>query len=86
MNTSMLTGLSKAEAAASSLRRRSAGFSLIELLVVVTIIGILGMIAVPSYRAYTMRAHRTEAKTALLQIATSQERYYIQNNSYGTVA
>jgi type IV pilus assembly protein PilE len=61
---------------------RDAGFSLIELLAVVTIVAILGLIGIPSYRQYTIRAHRTEAKTALLRLATNQERFYIQNHRY----
>ena len=67
-------------------RRRMAGITLLELMAVVTIIGVLGMIAIPSYRQYTRRAHRTEAKTALLQLATNQERFYLQNRRYGTIA
>jgi type IV pilus assembly protein PilE len=59
-----------------------AGVSLIELLVVVTIIAILGLIAIPSYRQYTIRAHRTEGKAALLRLATNQERFYLQNHRY----
>ena len=66
--------------------RRMAGVSLLELLTVVTIIGILGMIAIPSYRQYTRRAHRTEAKDALLQLVTNEERFYLQNRRYGTIA
>jgi type IV pilus assembly protein PilE len=66
--------------------RRMAGVTLLELLTVVTIIGILGMIAIPSYRQYTRRAHRTEAKTALLELAANQERFYLQNRRYGTIA
>lgn len=58
------------------------GVTLIELMLVVVIIAILGMIAVPSYRQYSMRAQRTEAKTALMQLATAQERFYLQNNTY----
>lgn len=53
---------------------------------VVMIIGILGIIALPSYRQYVMRAQRTEAKSFLLQIATNQERFYLANRRYGTVA
>jgi len=64
------------------LRNQAQGVTLIELMVVVTVIGILGMIAIPSYRQYSMRAQRTEAKTALLQLATNQERFYLQNNTY----
>jgi type IV pilus assembly protein PilE len=67
-----------------TMRRRYGGVTLVELLIVVMIVSILGLIAVPSYRAYTMRAHRTEAKSALLQLAANQERFYLQNNSYST--
>ncbi len=63
-------------------RRQSRGVTLLELLVVVVVIGILAIVAVPSYRQYSMRAQRTEAKTALLQLATNQERFYLQNNTY----
>lgn len=58
------------------------GITLMELLIVVVIIGILSAIAYPNYRQYAARAKRTEAKSALLQIATNQERFYLQNNSY----
>ena len=68
--------------AARSSARRQTGVTLIELMVVVVVIAILAMIAVPSYRQYTIRAQRTEAKTALLQLAANQERFYLQNNTY----
>ena len=61
---------------------RIAGLTLIELMVVLLIIGILAAVAVPSYRQYVIRAHRTEAKTALLRLAANQERHYLQNNTY----
>ena len=61
---------------------QSQGVTLLELMVVVVIVGILGIIAIPSYRQYSMRAQRTEAKTALLRLATNQERFYLQNNTY----
>jgi type IV pilus assembly protein PilE len=67
-------------------RRHIAGITLLELMVVVVVIGVLGMIALPSYRQYVMRAQRTEAKSALLQLATNQERYYLANRTYGTIA
>lgn len=60
------------------------GVSLLELMAVVMVIGILGMIAIPSYRQYTMRAQRTEAKAALLQLATNQERFYLANRIYSS--
>ncbi len=65
-----------------TLRREHRGFTLVELLIVIVIIAILGLIAVPSYRQYSMRAQRTEAKTALLRLAANQERFYLQNNTY----
>ena len=67
-------------------RRKMLGVTLLELMAVVMVIGILGMIAIPSYRQYVMRAQRTEAKTALMQLQTNQERYYLANRTYGTVA
>lgn len=61
---------------------RNSGFTLIELMVVLLIVGILSAVAVPTYRQYVIRAQRTEAKTALLQLAANQERHYLQNNTY----
>ena len=61
---------------------RISGFTLIELMVVLLIVGILGAVAVPTYRQYVIRSQRTEAKTALLRIAANQERHYLQNNTY----
>jgi type IV pilus assembly protein PilE len=63
-------------------RRSMLGVTLLELMAVVMVVGILGVIAVPSYRQYIMRAHRTEAKTALLQLQTNQERFYLANRTY----
>src|SRR6185295_11088893 len=54
-----------------------------ELMAVVLLIGVLGVIALPSYRQYVMRAQRTEAKTALLRLQTNQERFYLANRTYG---
>ncbi len=59
------------------------GVTLIELIVVVVIIGILASVAIPSYRNYVMRSQRADAKDALLSLATAQEKFYLQCNSYG---
>ena len=58
------------------------GVTLMELMIVVVVVGILTAVAYPSYRQYAAKAKRNEAKSALLQIATLQERYYLQNNTY----
>jgi type IV pilus assembly protein PilE len=63
-------------------RRSMLGITLLELMTVVMVIGILGVIALPSYRQYMMRAQRTEAKNALLQLQTNQERFYLANRTY----
>ena len=65
-------------------RNRMQGITLMELMVVVVIIGILTAIAFPNYRDFVARAKRTEAKAALLKIATNQERFYLQNSTFTT--
>ena len=65
-----------------SMRRNMQGVTLMELMVVVVIIGILAAVGYPNYRDFAARAKRNEAKAALLQIATNQERYYLNNNTY----
>ncbi len=64
------------------MRNKMRGVTLMELMIVVVIIGILAAVAYPSYREYAARAKRNEARAALLQIATLQERFYLQNNTY----
>jgi len=64
------------------MKPKSAGMTLIELMIVVAILALLAAIAVPSYRQYVLRANRTEATTALLQLAAAQEKFYLQNNTY----
>jgi type IV pilus assembly protein PilE len=64
---------------------RTKGFTLIELMVVVAIIGIISAIAFPSYDSYMKKTRRADAKVALTTIADRQERFYLQNNTYTTV-
>lgn len=58
------------------------GFTLIELVIVVAIVGILTAIGLPSYRDYVVRTNRVEAKTALATLTMAQERFYSVNNRY----
>jgi type IV pilus assembly protein PilE len=64
--------------------KNSQGFTLIELVVAMVIVGILAAIAIPTYSNYTLKSHRTEAKAALLDAASLEERYFSTNNSYSS--
>ena len=61
-----------------------AGFSLIELLIVIAIIGVLTAFAYPSYQEYIMRAHRSDGQTALLDLACRMEQFYAEFHTYET--
>jgi type IV pilus assembly protein PilE len=53
-------------------------------MIVIVIMGILMAISLPMYRDYVLRSHRVDAHGALLNIASLQERFAAQNNSYTT--
>jgi type IV pilus assembly protein PilE len=62
--------------------RLSHGFSMIELVIAMVIAAILAALAIPAYNSYVLKSHRTEAKTALLDMASLEERYFSTQNVY----
>ena len=68
------------------MRIRESGFTLLELMIVVAIVGILAAIAYPSYVDHIKKARRAEAKALLIQIANKQQQYYMDARSYVAVA
>jgi type IV pilus assembly protein PilE len=67
-----------------SRKHRSFGFSLLELLVTVAVISILATIAVTSYSSQVQKSRRTEAKSALLDLAGREERLFSTTNTYSS--
>ncbi|WP_252272646.1 type IV pilin protein [Pseudomonas subflava] len=63
---------------------RHSGFTLIELMIVLVVLGILASLAFPSYSEYVKRGHRSEGQAFLNDASARQERYFAQNNTYIT--
>jgi type IV pilus assembly protein PilE len=66
--------------------RALCGFTLIELMIVVAVIGILAAIALPAYQNFVLKSGRADAHAAILQVQQIQERYRTVNPTYGSVA
>jgi len=66
------------------LKRAQRGVTLMELLTVIVVVAILASVAIPSYRRYLQRSQRADATTALLRLAATQEKHYLQYGAYVT--
>lgn len=62
-----------------------AGFTLMEVMIVVVIVAILAAVAVPSYLKHVQTSRRSEARTQLVRIANLQESYFLDNSQYGSL-
>lgn len=60
------------------------GFTLIEILVVVAILGVIAAIALPMYNNHRMVSNRSEARSFLTEAAQRMERHFVRNNNYNT--
>lgn len=63
-------------------RGKAAGFTLIELMIVVAILGIIAVVAVPTYQDYIRKARRADAKGVLLELQLAEERWRATSPSY----
>lgn len=65
---------------------KSRGFTLIELMIVVSIVGVLAAIAYPAYTGHVLKSRRAVAQSCLLELGQFMERYYTTNMSYASAS
>lgn len=61
---------------------KNSGFSLIELMIAVVIVGILAAVAIPSYQQFVTNSRRVEAQSLMLEVSGKQVRFHSENNTY----
>jgi type IV pilus assembly protein PilA len=66
----------------TKMMRKNEGFTLIELMIVIAIIGILAAIAIPQFSAYRTRSYNSAAEADIRNAATAQEAYYVDRQTY----
>lgn len=62
--------------------RRARGFTLMEMMIVVVVVGILAGVALPAYQESLRKGRRTDAKEALMEVANREEQYMLDNSTY----
>lgn len=67
-----------------SIQSQHEGFSLIELMVVIAIVGIIAMIALPSYNSSVEKSRRADGQAALVDLASKMEAYFYSEKTYTT--
>ena len=68
------------------MQTRNSGFTLIELMITVAVIGILAAVAYPSYNDYLIRATRSAAQSFMLDVSNKEEQYLLDARIYAAVA
>lgn len=62
--------------------QKQQGFTLLELMIALAIVGILAAVAIPSYRQSVLKTNRIDAQITMARLATLEERFYFMNNNY----